>query len=210
MFIVGKELIKMLKLTILLYVICSLAYTFLIWGIGKIAFPFQADGSIIFNKNSKPVGSLLIGEKFTSPYIFNGRPSYAGNGYDGTESGGSNYAPTNGKYISHEKKLINKFLKENPTVKKGGVPADIITGSGSGLGPYISITAALDQAPRISSLTGIPESILYRLVKSNVSYRRFGIFGTPGVNTVKLNLKLSILLKKSDYKLYKRIFKGLA
>ncbi|MCL4427671.1 MAG: potassium-transporting ATPase subunit C [Deltaproteobacteria bacterium] len=206
----GKELIKMIKLTVLLYVVCSLAYTFLIWGIGKIAFPFQAGGSIIYNKNSKPVGSLLIGEKFTSPYIFNGRPSYAGNGYNGTESGGSNYAPTNGKYIKVEKKLINKFLKENPAVKRGNVPVDMVTGSGSGLGPYISIAAALDQVPRISSLTGVSKAKLYKIVKNNISYRKFGIFGTPGVNTVKLNLKLSLLLKKSDYKLYKRIFKGLA
>ncbi len=205
----GKELIKMIKLTVLLYIICSLGYTFLIWGIGKIAFPFQAGGSIIY-KNSKPVGSFLIGEKFTSPYVFNGRPSYAGNGYNGTESGGSNYAPTNGKYINHEKKLINKFLIENPTIKKGDVPVDIVTGSGSGLGPYISIAAALDQAPRISSLTRIPTTVLYKLVTNGVSYRQLGIFGTPGVNTVKLNFKLSLLIKKSDYKLYKYIFKGLA
>ena len=209
MFIVGKELVRTIKLAILLYIICSFGYTFLIWGIGKIAFPFQAGGSIVY-KNSKPIGSMFIGEKFTSPYIFNGRPSYAGNGYNGTESGASNYAPVNGKYINHEKKLINKFLKENPAVKKGGVPVDIITGSGSGLGPYISIAAALDQVPRISSLTGISKTILYRLVKNNISYRQLGIFGTPGVNTMKLNLKLSLLLKKSDYKLYKRIFKGLA
>ena len=160
-------------------------------------------------KHSKPIGSMLIGETFASPYIFNGRPSYAGNGYDGTESGGSNYASTNGKYIAVEKKLIDKFLIENPAAKKGGVPVDIVTGSGSGLGPYISIAAALDQIPRISPLTGISKTVLYGLVKSNISYRQFGIFGTPGVNTVKLNLKLSILLKKSDYKLYKLIFKGL-
>ena len=160
-------------------------------------------------KHSKPIGSMLIGEKFASPYIFNGRPSYAGNGYDGTESGGSNYAPTNGKYIAVEKKLIDKFLKENPSVKKGRIPVDIVTGSGSGLGPYISIAAALDQVPRISPLTGISETMLYGLVRRNISYRQFGIFGTPGVNTVKLNLKLSLLLKKYNYKLYKRIFKGL-
>ena len=203
-----KELVKMIKLTILLYIICSLGYTFLIWGIGKIAFPFQADGSIVY-KNSKPIGSMLIGEKFTSPYIFNGRPSYAGNGYNGTESGASNYAPANGKYIAIEKKLIDRFLKENPSVKKGGVPADIVTGSGSGLGLYISIAAAFDQVGRISSLTGIPKAVLNNLVKRNISYRQLGIFGTPGVNTVKLNLKLSLLLKKYNYKLYKRIFKGL-
>jgi K+-transporting ATPase ATPase C chain len=203
-----KELARMIKLTILLYIICSLGYTFLIWGIGKIAFPFQAGGSIVY-KNSKPIGSMLIGEKFTSSYIFNGRPSYAGNGYNGTESGGSNYAPTNGKYIAVEKKLIDRFLKENPSVKKGEVPADIITGSGSGLGPYISIAAALDQVSRISSLTGIPKAVLNRLVKHNISYRQLGIFGTPGVNTVKLNLKLSLLIKKYNFKLYKHIFKGL-
>ena len=203
-----KELIKMIKLTVLLYIVCSLGYTFLIWGIGKIAFPFQADGSIVY-KNSKPIGSMLIGEKFTSPYIFNGRPSYAGNGYNGTESGASNYAPTNGKYINHEKKLIDKFLKENPSVKKGEIPVDIVTGSGSGLGPYISIAAALDQVTRISSLTGISQAALYRLVKRNISYRQFGIFGTPGVNTVNLNLKLSLLIKKYNLKLYERIFKGL-
>jgi K+-transporting ATPase ATPase C chain len=208
MFIVGKELVKMIKLTILLYIICSLGYTFLIWGVGKIFFPFQAGGSIMY-KHSKPIGSMLIGEKFASPYIFNGRPSYAGNGYDGTESGGSNYAPANGKYIAVEKKLIDKFLIENPAVKKGGVPVDIVTGSGSGLGPYISIAAALDQVQRISLLTGISETMLYGLVRRNISYRQFGIFGTPGVNTVKLNLKLSLLLKKYNYKLYKRIFKGL-
>ena len=203
-----KELIKIIKLTVLLYIICSLGYTFLIWGIGKIAFPFQADGSIVY-KNSKPIGSMLIGEKFTSPYIFNGRPSYAGNGYNGTESGASNFAPTNGKYIAAEKKLIDKFLKENPSVKKGRVPVDIVTGSGSGLGPYISIAAALDQVPRISLLTGIPKTVLYKLVKRNISYRKFGIFGTPGVNTVKLNLKLSSLIRKYNFKIYKLVFKGL-
>ena len=203
-----KELVKMIKLTILFYIICSLGYTFLIWGIGKIAFPFQADGSIVY-KNSKPIGSMLIGEKFTSPYIFNGRPSYAGNGYNGTESGASNYAPANGKYIAIEKKLIDRFLKENPSVKKGEIPVDIVTGSGSGLGPYISIAAALDQVTRISSLTGISQAALYRLVKRNISYRQFGIFGTPGVNTVNLNLKLSLLIKKYNLKLYERIFKGL-
>ncbi len=203
-----KELIKMIKLTVLLYIICSLGYTFLIWGIGKIAFPFQAGGSIVY-KNSKPIGSMLIGEKFTSPYIFNGRPSYAGNGYNGTESGASNFAPTNGKYIAAEKKLIDKFLKENPSVKKGRVPVDIVTGSGSGLGPYISIAAALDQVPRISLLTGIPKTVLYKLVKRNISYRKFGIFGTPGVNTVKLNLKLSSLIRKYNFKIYKLVFKGL-
>ncbi len=203
-----KELIKMIKLTLLLYVICSLAYTFFIWGIGKIAFPFQAGGSIV-HRNSKLIGSFLIGEKFISPYLFNGRPSYAAKGYNGTRSSGSNYAPTNGKYISREKKLINKFLEENPAVKKGQIPVDIITGSGSGLGSYISVAAALIQVPRISLLTGMSKSKLDGLVKKTVSGRQFGIFGTPGVNTVRLNLKLAAMLKKKNNKLFKKVFRGL-
>ncbi len=205
----AKELIRMIKITLLLYVICSIAYTFFIWGVGKVFFPFQAGGSIIY-KNSKPIGSMLIGEKFTSPYIFNGRPSYAGNGYNGTESSGSNYAPTNGKYIAIEKKLIDKFLIENPTVNKGNVPVDIVTGSGSGLGPYISIAAALDQVPRISKLTGIKEKTLRKLVIDHISGRQFGIFGTPGLNTDKLNLMLAEILKVKNKKLFKKVFSGLA
>ncbi len=205
----AKELIRMIKITLLLYVICSIAYTFFIWGIGKVFFPFQAGGSIIY-KNSKPIGSMLIGEKFTSPYIFNGRPSYAGNGYNGTESSGSNYAPTNGKYIAIEKKLIDKFLIENPTVNKGNVPVDIVTGSGSGLGPYISIAAALDQVPRISKLTGIKEKTLHKLVIEHISGRKFGIFGTPGLNTDKLNLMLAEILKVKNKKLFKKVFPVLA
>lgn len=205
----AKELIRMIKITLLLYVICSIAYTFFIWGVGKVFFPFQAGGSIIY-KNSKPIGSMLIGEKFTSPYIFNGRPSYAGNGYNGTESSGSNYAPTNGKYIAIEKKLIDKFLIENPTVNKGNVPVDIVTGSGSGLGPYISIAAALDQVPRVSKLTGIKEKTLRKLVVEHISGRQFGIFGTPGLNTDKLNLMLAEILKVKNKKLFKKVFSGLA
>ena len=204
-----KELIRMIKITLLLFVICSIAYTFFIWGIGKVFFPFQAGGSILY-KNSKPIGSMLIGEKFTSPYIFNGRPSYAGNGYNGTESSGSNYAPTNSKYIAIEKKLINKFLKENPTVKKGNVPIYIVTGSGSGLGPYISIAATLDQISRISKMTGIKKKILSGLVLDNISGRQFGVFGTPGVNTVKLNLLLAKVLKTKNKKLFKKVFRGLS
>ncbi len=205
----AKELIKIIKMTVLLYLLCSIAYTFLIWGVGKIFFPFQAGGSITY-KNSKPIGSMLIGEKFTSPYLFNGRPSYAGNGYNGTESSGSNYAPTNGKYIAIEKKFINNFLKENPTVKKGNVPVDIVTGSGSGLGPYISIAAALDQVPRISKLTGIKEETLHKLVMKHIAGRQFGIFGTPGLNTDKLNLMLAGILKIKNKKLFKKIFPVLA
>ena len=203
-----NDFLKSIKLAVWLFILCSVIYTFFIWSIGKIFFPFQAGGSIIY-KNSKPIGSLLIGEKFNSPYLFNSRPSSAGEGYQADASSASNYGPTNKDYIKIVKKRIKKFLLENPTVKKGEIPVDLVTGSGSGLDPFISVLGALTQITRISKLTGISQNRLRELVESNISYRDFGIFGTPGVNTVKLNLKLAPLLKSVNPKIYDKAFKGL-
>ena len=204
-----KDVLQSIKLTLLLFLLCSVAYTFLIWGIGRIFFPFEAGGSI-FYEGSKPAGSLLIGENFNSPYIFDSRPSSAGNGYDGSSSSASNYGPSNKKYIGIVKKRINAFLKENPSIKNGSVPTDLVTGSGSGLDPFISAAGALAQVRRISRLTGVNASILKKLVLDSVSPRSLGIFGTPGVNTVRLNLKLASLLKKANPKIYGNVFKGLS
>ncbi len=203
-----NDFLKSIKLAVWLFILCSVIYTVFIWGIGKIFFPFQAGGSIIY-KNSKPIGSLLIGEKFNSPYLFNSRPSSAGTGYQADASSASNYGPTNKDYIGVVKKRIKRFLLENPTVKKGEIPVDLVTGSGSGLDPFISVLGALTQITRISKLTGINQNRLKELVESNISYRDFGIFGTPGVNTVKLNLKLAPLLKSVNPKIYDKAFKGL-
>lgn len=203
-----NDFLKSIKLTIWLFILCSIIYTFFIWGIGRIFFPFQAGGSIIY-ENSKPVGSLLIGENFTSPYLFNSRPSSAGSGYQADDSSASNYGPTNKKYIGIVKKRIKNFLAENPTVKKGEIPVDLVTGSGSGLDPFISILGALVQIPRISKLAGINSVRLKKLVKSAISYRDLGVFGTSGVNTVRLNFKLAALLKKVNLKIYAQVFKGL-
>ncbi|MHB1661753.1 MAG: K(+)-transporting ATPase subunit C [bacterium] len=203
-----NDFLKSIKLTIWLFILCSIIYTLFIWGIGKIFFPFQAGGSIIY-KNSKPVGSLLIGENFTSPYLFNSRPSNAGKGYEANNSSASNYGPTNKGYMKIVEKRIKYFLAENPAIKKGEIPVDLVTGSGSGLDPFISILGALVQIPRISKLTGINPAQLKELVKSAVSYRDLGVFGTPGVNTVKLNFKLAALLKKVNLKIYDQVFKGL-
>ncbi len=203
-----NDFLKSIKLAVWLFILCSVIYTVFIWGIGKIFFPFQAGGSIIY-KNSKPIGSLLIGEKFNSPYLFNSRPSSAGTGYQADASSASNYGPTNKDYIGVVKKRIKRFLLENPTVKKGEIPVDLVTGSGSGLDPFISVLGALTQITRISKLTGINQNRLRELVESNISYRDFGIFGTPGVNTVKLNLKLAPILKSVNPKTYDKVFRGL-
>ena len=203
-----NDFVRSIKLAVWLFILCAVIYTVFIWGIGKIFFPFQAGGSIIY-KNSKPIGSLLIGEKFNSPYLFNSRPSSAGTGYQADASSASNYGPTNKDYIGVVKKRIKRFLLENPTVKKGEIPVDLVTGSGSGLDPFISVLGALTQITRISKLTGINQNRLRELVESNISYRDFGIFGTPGVNTVKLNLKLAPILKSVNPKTYDKVFRGL-
>lgn len=201
-----KYSINSIFATIWLFLVCSLAYTFFVWAVGRIFFPFQAGGSL-FYEGARPAGSLLIGEDFSSPFVFDSRPSSAGKGYYASCSSASNYGPDDKKYVSIVKRRIKAFLLENPSVKKGDVPVDLVTGSGSGLDPFISIAGALAQIPRISSLTGIKTSALKKLVMRSASPRSMGIFGTPGIDTVALNIKLSRMIKKSRPVLYKKVFK---
>src|SRR5277367_3118088 len=126
--------------TLILVVICCGIYPLAVMGIGQLLFSENANGGIILGqKDGKPIGAKLIGQPFTKPEYFHGRPSAAGsapsapNGYDATNSSGSNLGPTNQKQYDAVKGNIEAFLKDNPTVKKGEVPVDLVTASGSGL-----------------------------------------------------------------------------
>ena len=123
------------RMTLVLTVLTGLLYPGLVTGIAKVIFPHQADGSLIV-VNGKLVGSELIGQKFTKPEYFQGRPSAAGDGYDAANSGASNYGPTNQKLVDRVKADAEKFRKENPDFN-GPIPADLLTSSASGLQPLI-------------------------------------------------------------------------
>src|ERR1039458_9468485 len=132
-----KQLLIAIKATFLLTVLTGLLYPLAVTGLAQILFPHQANGSLNV-VNGKTVGSELIGQRFTKPEYFHGRPSAAGNdGYDGLSSGGSNYGPTNQKLADRVSDDVKKFRAENPTYT-GPIPADLLTASGSGLDPPIS------------------------------------------------------------------------
>src|SRR6266404_3602169 len=125
-----NQLLPALRMTLVMTVLTGLLYPGLVTAIAKVAFPHQANGSLI-ESNGRVIGSELIGQKFTKPEYFHGRPSAAGDGYDAANSGGSNLGPTNPKLIERVKGDVEAFRKENPAFH-GPIPGDIVTASASG------------------------------------------------------------------------------
>jgi K+-transporting ATPase ATPase C chain len=178
-----------LRLSIVLLVICGGIYPALVTLIGGVAFPYQANGSIINDKSGNPVGSELIAQAFDKDGYFHPRPSAAGtDGYDATSSGGSNLGPTNQKLIDRVTSDAQTLKQDNPSLTV--LPADLLTTSGSGLDPDISPAAALAQAPRVAQARGLPPQQVGDLINNHVTGRDLGIFGEPRINVLKLNLAL--------------------
>ena len=184
-----KQLLIAVKVTLLFTLITGLAYPLVVTGLARVLFPHQADGSLV-EVNGKPIGSSLIGQKFTRPEYFHGRPSAAGNdGYDGLSSGGSNLGPTSQKLVDRVRDDAKKFRAENPQAS-GPLPADAVTQSGSGLDPHISPAAAEAQVARVASARNLTPDRLRQLVAAHTEGRTFGILGEPRVNVLELNLAL--------------------
>jgi len=184
-----KQLLIAVKATIVLTILTGLIYPLVVTGLAKVLFPHQAQGSLI-EANGKVIGSELIGQRFTKPEYLHGRPSGAGNdGYDGLSSGGFNQGPTNKKLIDRVRDDVAKFRADNPTFT-GTIPADIVTGSGSGLDPHISPAAAEAQAARVASARNMPIDTVRRLIASQTEDRQLGVLGEPRVNVLLLNLAL--------------------
>ncbi len=183
-----KQLMIAIKATLLLTVLTGLLYPLAVTGLAQILFPHQANGSLKV-VNGKTVGSELIGQSFTKPEYFHGRPSAAGNGYDGLNSGGSNYGPTNQKLADRVSDDVKKFRAENPSYT-GAVPADLVTASGSGLDPHISPASAEVQVARVATARGVSADTIRQLVAAHTEGRQYGLFGEPRVNVLELNLAL--------------------
>lgn len=184
-----KQLIIAIRVTIAFTLLTGVAYPLLVTGLAKAVFPHQANGSLV-EANGKPVGSELIGQKFTKREYFHGRPSAAGSdGYDGLASGGSNLGPTNKALVDRVQGDLKKFREENPTFT-GPVPADLLAASGSGLDPDISPASADAQVARVAAARGMRADALRQLVAAHTDDRQFGILGEPRVNVLRLNLAL--------------------
>jgi K+-transporting ATPase ATPase C chain len=181
-----KDIVTSVLVLVVMTVGLGILYPLAVWGVGQTLFPYQANGSLI-EKDSKVVGSALIGQTFTSPGYFYSRPSAAGNSYDAGASSGTNLGPTSKKLIDRINADAEKLSEENPGMR---IPADLVTTSGSGLDPHISPAAAEFQVLRVARERNISETELRRLIDKFTERRQLGFLGEERVNVLFLNLEL--------------------
>jgi potassium-transporting ATPase KdpC subunit len=167
----------------------GILYPLLIAGIAQVIFPSQANGSLI-EQNGQVVGSELIGQSFDDPRYFWGRLSATSPfPYNAAASSGSNLGPTNPALINEVSARIAAMKAADPQ-NNSPIPVDLVTSSGSGLDPNISVAAALYQVPRIAKARGLSKEIVSALVERYTQGRQFGLLGEPRINVLDLNLAL--------------------
>jgi potassium-transporting ATPase KdpC subunit len=183
-----KHLGTSLRMTIVSIVLFGLIYPLAMTGVAQLLFPRQANGSLV-TVNGKVVGSAIVGQLWTKPQYFQGRPSAAGKGYDPTATGGTNLGATSKKLIDATKTTMAQLEKANPGAA-GPPPIDLVTSSASGIDPDISPEAAYWEAPRVARARRLTVAAVNALVARHVQARTFGFLGEPRVNVLEINLAL--------------------
>lgn len=186
-----KYILQSIRLTVVLTVLLCVIYPLLIAFAGK--FSEGEGGGEKIKLNNKVVGYALIGQSFTQPQYFWGRPSAVD--YNAAGSAGSNKGPSNPDYLQQVNDRIDTLIKYHPYLKKSAIPADMVTASGSGLDPDISIQGASIQIKRIANYRGLDESLIAKLVQEHTKGPLLGLFGPSTINVLKLNLALDQLDK---------------
>jgi K+-transporting ATPase ATPase C chain len=187
-----KILLISVLMTLVTTVLLGLVYPLVVTGLAQVLFPEKANGQLV-RRNGSVVGSHIIAQPFVGASYFHPRPSAAGaNGYDASNSGGSNLGPTNQKLIDRVNADVASAQAENPGEP---VPVDLVTTSASGFDPHITPAAAVFQVPRIAKARGMSEKEVRDLVARNTQGRQWGFFGEPRVSVLELNLALDSLLK---------------
>ena len=189
---IRKQLRPALILFILLVVITGLLYPLAVTGLAQVFFRYQANGSLL-TQNGQVIGSTLIGQQFSDPRYFWGRLSAtSGTPYSASASGGSNDSALNPDLEKQVQERLAALKAADPNNHQP-VPVDLVTASGSGLDPDISVAAARYQAPRIARLRGLPLNQVLALIDQHTEGRVWGFLGEPRVNVLKLNLALDAL-----------------
>jgi len=185
----SKVIKNSVLMILLMTVILGIIYPLLVTGIAQVVFPRQANGSIIYN-DDRAVGSALIGQIFSGPKYFHGRPSAAGAGYDAGASAGSNLGPSNPELFKRITEQENKIRTENSLAQGQKIPIDLLTASASGLDPHISPEAAYLQAERVAGSRKVSVEKVNAILEKHIEKRQFGLLGEPRVNVLQLNLAL--------------------
>jgi K+-transporting ATPase ATPase C chain len=181
--------------TLFFTLLLGVGYPLLVTGLAKVAFPAQAEGSLV-RVNGKVVGSSLIAQGFAKPEYLHPRASAAGaNGYDAGASSGTNLGPLNPDLAKHVTAAADGIRAEAPGVP---IPADAVTSSASGLDPDVSPANAARQAGRIAAARGAPVSTVRKVIADNTEGAWLGIFGQPHVNVLKTNLALDAALPRAQ------------
>ena len=186
-----SQLWPAVSILLALTVITGFIYPAVVTAVAQVAFPGQANGSMI-TVDGQTVGSSLIGQSFDDPKYFSGRPSAAGTGYDPTLSGGSNLAPTSQALIDRITAQVDALRKANGNAP---IPMDLVTTSASGLDPDISPAAAEYQVPRVATARGMTQDQVRAVVARHTSQPFLGFIGAASVHVLELNLDLDGLLK---------------
>lgn len=194
-----KNFLISILMTITTTILLGIIYPLVVTGLAQVIFPHKANGQLI-HRNGTVVGSSIIGQGFTGAAYFHSRPSAAGNGYDASNSGGSNLGPTNQKLIDRVKADVAKEQAEEDQAedqKEGHaenprtpVPIDLVTTSASGFDPDITPAAAEFQLARVAKARGITPDQLQKIVDKHTNGRQFGVLGEARVNVLELNLDL--------------------
>ena len=183
-----KHILPAIKLTAVTIIFFGVIYPLVVWGIAQFV-PNKGQGEIIEYNGKKYYSN--IGQSFTEDKYFWSRPSAVG--YNAAGSGGSNKGPSNAEYLAEVQNRIDTFLVHNPGVIKAGIPVDIVTASGSGLDPHISVQAAKVQVKRIAKIRSIDTQKLERLIEEHSERTLAGLFGPEKINVLKLNIALDSL-----------------
>ncbi|EAJ0953475.1 potassium-transporting ATPase subunit KdpC [Campylobacter jejuni] len=197
----------LLSFFVVMLILCTLIYPFALNIVAKFIFPYQSSGSLVDKEGhptldiSKAVGSKLLGQDFNKLYFLHSRASVSNyNTSDTNESsvssGGFNYAMSNPALKERVQKDLQKFLDENPQITKEQIPLDLLSASGSGFDPHISLQAALVQIPRISQSSKIIKEELEKIIQENTESKFLGIFGEEKVNVVAVNIAITKAMKK--------------
>jgi potassium-transporting ATPase KdpC subunit len=190
---IRRRLWTAVSVTVVLMILTGLAYPMLVTGLAQLLFPQQANGSLII-ENGRIVGSTLIGQRFAGPRYFHPRPSAAGAGYDPLASGGTNRGPTDAKLADTLIANAVDSIIANDGAKRGKIPADLASSSGSGLDPDISPASAMIQIARVANARNVDSVTVADIVARHIQGRQFGLFGEPRVNVLSLNLALDSAL----------------